>query len=206
MTSVPLFIDLSGKKIVVVGGGNVAQRRIRSLIDTGCSIVVVSPDVTPKISNYHNKGLIIWEKKEFSSSDLEHAFMVIVATNSSTVNHHVISSTPSHVLVNAVEDVSWGDVQFPIHLQRGKLSVAITTNGASPTLAKQIKQNLEVEFDDSYEDYLDFLFEARQLIKQTTMNSEQKRSLLKSIVVTEHYKDREQQKELLDRIRNQTQN
>lgn len=205
MTSVPLFIDLREKKIVVVGGGNVAQRRISSLINTECSIFVVSPEVTPTIRSYHDEGLINWEKRKFSTSDLEDAFMVIVATNSSTVNHHIINSTPSHVLVNAVEDVSQGDVQFPIHLQRGKLSIAISTNGASPTLAKQIKQNLEIEFDDSFDEYLDFLFEARQLIKQTTMNREEKRFFLKSIV-TEHYKDPDKQKELLDRIRKQIQN
>jgi precorrin-2 dehydrogenase/sirohydrochlorin ferrochelatase len=202
MASIPLLIDLKEKKVVVVGGGKVAQRRISTLIETGCSIIVISPEITATIETFYKQKLLQWHKKNFSPNDLIGAFMVIVATNNSSVNKQVIASAPSYSLINAVESVTNGDVQFPIHLKRGKLSISISTNGASPILAKQIKKKLEGEYDERYEDYLDFLSNARQLVKQSSMTGQQKRTILKQIVMDDLL-DIHKQQQLLAWIKQQ---
>ncbi|MCM3730360.1 NAD(P)-binding protein [Fictibacillus nanhaiensis] len=202
MVSIPLMIDLTGKKVVIVGGGKVAQRRIASLLEASVFIVVVSPEVTTAIEELYKQKRIQWKQKKCSPEDLNDAFLIIVATNNQEVNQTVVHSAPKQALVNAAADAELGNVQFPIQLRRGKLSIAISTNGASPILAKKIKKHLEHYFDDSYENYLDFLFEARTLIKQSTLSDQEKRLLLKNITADD-YLNKDHQLHMLTWIKQQ---
>ncbi|MDL4842241.1 NAD(P)-binding protein [Aquibacillus rhizosphaerae] len=197
MTSIPLMVDLKEKRVIVVGGGKVAQRRISTIINTGASIVVISPHITPVINEWYQQDKIEWLEKEFSVGDLDDAFLTIIATNNSTINKMATESAPKQTLINAVEDAELGNTKFPIHLKRGRLSIAISTGGASPILAKKIKHQLNQTYDERYESYLDFLFEARSLIKQTSLPIHKKKELLQKLVSDDFLTYEEQQHELL---------
>lgn len=182
MNLVPVMVDLRNQKIIVIGGGKIAQRRINTLMDHNAIIEVISPKATEAIQTLSKTGQIEWKEKGFEEADLVDAFLIIVATNNSRVNQLVIESAPKHALINAVEDAKQGNVQFPIYFERGKLSIAISTNGSSPTLATKIKNDLENQYDDRYEAYMDFLFKARQLVKDANLVTNVKKELLQALI------------------------
>ncbi|WP_185960095.1 NAD(P)-binding protein [Planococcus soli] len=182
MTVIPIMIDLEDKKVVVVGGGKIAKRKLDVLLDSGAELIVVSPTVTKEINLWAEEEKIIWKQKEFEPQDAEEAFMLVIATDSPTVNAAARKAAPSNCLVNASGEAESGNVHFPAHFKRGKLSIAVATAGASPMLAKKIKQELQMQFDESYEQYLEFLYSARQLLKQTGLPRSAKEEYLRNFL------------------------
>ncbi|MFC4024319.1 NAD(P)-binding protein [Oceanobacillus longus] len=182
MTAVPLMIELREQNVVIVGGGHVAERRIHSLLQGGASITVISPVIEEGIRFHWEKGNLKWKKKYFESHDVDGAFLIVVATNDSMVNESVIEASPPNSLINAVAEADKGNVEFPAFFRRGKLTIGISTNGASPQLSTKIKRDLQTVYSEKYEDYLDFLFESRQLIKKSTFDKMHQKLLLKELL------------------------
>ncbi|WP_186580546.1 NAD(P)-binding protein [Aquibacillus kalidii] len=199
MSIIPLMIDMKDKKVVVVGGGKVAERRVSSLLDMKCNIFVISPAITDRLQSYHNKKLIQWKEKYFSKSDLDEAFLTIAATNDTAVNKEVSISIPPNSLINTVDSAEQGNVQFPIQVKRGKLSIAVSTNGASPTLAKKIQQELAKQYDTQYEGYVDFLYKARVQVKKSNLPPKERQQILKELVSNSEYKHPLKQMEWLNK-------
>lgn len=182
MAVIPLMIDLHEKKVVIVGGGHVARRRLTSLLESEAELTVISPEILPEIADLYKKGKVIWKNKKVSIEDLAEAFLIIIATNDSEVNETVRKNAPVNCLINASTDAQSGNVHFPSHLKRGKLSIAVSTNGASPMLASKVKSELSTLYDAHYEQYVDFLFEARTLIKKSKLSKEKKESYLREFL------------------------
>lgn len=181
----PVILRLEGKLVVVVGGGKVAERKVTGLLDTGAKIAVVSPEATEGIQRLNHDGRIVWEQKSFAPSDVTDAFLIFVATNNREINQLIRKSAGAHQLVTLADDPDGSDFHVPAHVQRGHLSIAISTGGASPTLASQIREQLEQQFDDSYESYLDFLASKRKWILKEVEEVSLKKKLLKTIVSSE---------------------
>nr|WP_010649749.1 NAD(P)-dependent oxidoreductase [Oceanobacillus massiliensis] len=126
------------------------------------------------------------------TSDLADAFLIIVATSDPIVNQEVIQKAPSSALINAAAEADKGNVAFPSTFRRGKLNISISTNGASPQLAVKIRRQLESLYDEKYEDYVDFLYECRKLVKLTSLDKLHQRLLLKELL-SEGFLDKHQQ-------------
>jgi precorrin-2 dehydrogenase/sirohydrochlorin ferrochelatase len=184
-SSYPVVLRLEGKKVVIVGGGKVAERKVTGLLGTGAEVIVVSPEVTDGIERLEREGSIDWKQKSFSDSDINDAFMIFAATNNKELNQLIRSSAGAHQLVTIADDPAGSNFHVPAHFQRGRLSIAVSTEGASPTLASKIREQLEEQFDDSYTGYLEFLSSKRKWILKEVENSSLKRKLLKAIVSTE---------------------
>lgn len=197
MTITPLMVELSYKNVVIVGGGPVAERRIHSLLESGAFLTVVSPKIEDGIRSLWEDGLLDWRQKYFEAKDLDKAFLIIVATNVSEVNQSVIQASPPNCLVSASADASQGNVQFPAHFKQGKLSISISTNGASPLLSVKLKKQFHTTFDKRYGEYVDFLYESRQLIKHSSLSEIKQRQLLKDLLC-EEYLNKDKQCKLLD--------
>ncbi|MCM2536150.1 NAD(P)-binding protein [Neobacillus pocheonensis] len=178
----PIMLRLEGKIVVVVGGGKVAERKVAGLLGKGARVHVISPEVTEELRRLVSEGMIVWLQKSFSENDMKEAFMIFAATNDEELNRLVKNSASEHQLVTVADDPEGSDFHVPSHLQRGRLSIAISTGGASPTLAGKIRKQLEEQFDDSYEAYLEFLFKTRQWILKEVGDSSLKRKLLTAIV------------------------
>ncbi|MBT2696077.1 NAD(P)-binding protein [Bacillus sp. ISL-40] len=181
----PVILRLEGKTVVIVGGGKVAERKVTGLLGTGAEIVIVSPEATDEIQGLHREGKIVWKQKPFSDGDIKDAFMIFAATNNLEKNQLIRSSAAPHQLVTIADDPDRSNFHVPAHFQRGLLSIAVSTGGASPTLASKIREQLEEQFDDSYEGYLEFLFSKRRWILKEVENASLKRKLLKTIVSSE---------------------
>ena len=184
--SMPLMIDLTNKNVVIVGGGTVASRRAQTLSQYVEHMTVISPTITEKLQNMVDKGVVIWKEKEFEPSDIVDAYLVIAATNEPCVNEAVKQALPEHTLFNNVGDASNGNVVFPSALHRDKLTISVSTNGASPKLTKSIMAELEALYPPSYSSYIDFLYTCRQKIKLLDITYNEKQQLLSQIVSQEY--------------------
>ncbi|TWD95669.1 precorrin-2 dehydrogenase [Neobacillus bataviensis] len=181
-TNYPIMLQLDGKKVVVIGGGKVAERKVRGLLGTGAQVVVISPEATGEIHTLFLDGKIVWEKKFFSEEDLRGAALIFAATDDKDINQSVKSLAEKQQLVTVADDPDISDFHLPAHVQRGRLSIAVSTGGASPTLAKKLRAELEQLFDERYEEYLEFLFTARQWILKEVKDPALKRKLLTAMV------------------------
>ncbi|WML57977.1 NAD(P)-binding protein [Neobacillus sp. PS2-9] len=193
-TNYPIMLRLNGKKTVVVGGGKVAERKVKGLLGTGALVSVVSPELTDELLRLARDGDIVWLDKTFSKDDIQDAFLVFAATNDEGVNQFVRSVAKDHQLVMVVDDPEDSDFHVPAQVQRGRLSITVSTGGASPILAGKIREQLEQQFDEQYSDYLEFLFSKRQWILKEVKDSSLKKKLLTAIVSEEFLKseDREE--------------
>ena len=139
MNHMPLMIDLSQKSIVI-GGGKVATKRASTLIEYCADVHIVSPTISTTLKELLDNENITWSQKEFEPQDVEHADLVVIATNNNDVNTKVLESVPHHALCNHASKAQVGNVTIPSILKRGKLSISVSTNGASPKLNKKLFQ------------------------------------------------------------------
>ncbi|MCP3028321.1 NAD(P)-binding protein [Halobacillus sp. A5] len=202
MSVVPLMVDFTDKKVVVVGGGPIAERRVHTLIEGEADIEVISPDVTEGLFSLNAAKKIRWQQKYFSPEDAVDAFLIVAASNDTSTNQAVINASPSNALINCVQEAEEGNVQFPTHCKRGRLSISVSTQGASPILASQIKNDLEDKYDEGYEQYVDFLYEARQLIKQTSLSPNERKVILRRLV-EEDFFNKDKQVHMLHHLQSQ---
>ncbi|HDE6135273.1 NAD(P)-binding protein [Staphylococcus aureus] len=184
--NMPLMIDLTNKNVVIVGGGVVASRRAQTLNQYVEHMTVISPTITEKLQNMVDNGVVIWKEKEFEPSDIVDAYLVIAATNEPRVNEAVKQALPEHALFNNVGDASNGNVVFPSALHRDKLTISVSTDGASPKLTKSIMAEFEALYPPSYSSYIDFLYTCRQKIKVLDITYNEKQQLLSQIVSQEY--------------------
>ncbi|KKI90970.1 hypothetical protein WQ54_01195 [Bacillus sp. SA1-12] len=166
---IPLHIDVKGKQVLIVGGGNIAFRRLLLFLHEGASITVVSPEVLPEIEEHANQNKLQWIKKKVEQSDLEQAFMIIAATNDPLVNEWIAEQAGVNQLVNVVSNADKGNVIVPKSVKKGRLTLSVSTNGASPKLAKQICEQLSDQFDDQFIKELDQMYERRKDTKQNRL-------------------------------------
>jgi len=143
----PAFLDLRGRRCLVVGGGAVAERKTRDLLACGASVVVVSPAVTPGLAELARAQLISHRVRRFRRWDTRGCAVVIAATGDPAVDAAVaVEARRRHGLVNVVDDPARCDFIVPSVLRRGQLQVAVSTGGRSPALARDIRRRLEPLF------------------------------------------------------------
>ena len=158
----PIMLNLSGKKVVIIGGGTVAARKILTLLEANAEITVISPELHEKVIPAFDDHLFIWKQKYFEPADLANAFLIIAATNQEAVNLQVYENTSNQQLINVVDRPDLSSFIVPASFRRGKLAVAVSTSGAMPGLSRKIKQELATQYDETYEDYINFLEQSRQ--------------------------------------------
>ncbi|RIN17693.1 NAD(P)-binding protein [Mammaliicoccus vitulinus] len=194
MAYVPLNIDLTNKQIKVIGGGKIAERRVKALLNSDATIHIISPDLTDNLYQLYLDEKIIWYKKSFESKDLDNAELIISATNQEEVNDVIKKSAPIHSLINMVGDAQGGNVIFPGTLKRGKLQISVTSTGASPKLVSNILNDLDKQYPIDYAEYVDFLYECRIIIKSLDLEKAKKNQLLESILSDQYFDEDEQEK------------
>lgn len=188
-------LRISGREAVVIGGGRIAFRKVQGLLDADARVTVVSPELTDGLVRLAETGEISWRPKHFSSEDLEGALLIIAATNNRQTNLAVKKHASANQLVNLADDFEESDFQVPSVVKRGKLTIAVSTSGASPILAKKICGQLEQLFDERYESHLEFLASSRKEIKASVKDDTVKRKILREIaeesfLVSEHREER----------------
>jgi len=163
---IPLHIDVKGKKVIVVGGGKIAYRRLCLFLAEGANITVISPNVVSEIEELFHLGKITWLEKKIELEDLKNAFFIIAATNDANINEWIAANIEENQLINIVSNAKLGNVTVPKTVKKGKLILSVSTSGASPKLSKEISEKLIEQFEDDFIDELDKLYVERELNKK----------------------------------------
>lgn len=176
----PVFLNLKGKKIVVVGGGKVAERKVLALLKAGAIITVVSPEITERIKKEKLEGRIKHVSRQYRKGDTKKALLVIAATDTQEINRKV--SEDSLCLVNVVDTPSLCNFIVPSVLQQGHLTIAVSTGGVSPTLSKSIRKELEKLYGSEFAEYLRLLGKIRSRAMKSISDKQKRTAFLKSLV------------------------
>lgn len=153
----PLALDLKGRRVVVVGGGRVAERKIRKLLEAEAKIKVVSPEISPSLMRLASRDKIIWVSRFVRSRDLRSAALVIAATSDAAINRSVSRwARKEGAWVNVVDNPALSDFISLAILRRPKALIGVYSNGRDPVLSRDLKNFLEENWDDflSYRDRL----------------------------------------------------
>jgi len=165
-TGYPAILLLEGRLAVVIGGGQVAERKVRTLLDAGAKVRVVSSEVTKGIRRRADSGDIELVERRYERGDLAGSAAAVAATDDEEVNRGVFAeATEAGIPVNVVDNVSLCTFIAPSIIRRGDLVVAISTGGAAPALAVRIRERLEREFGEEYARFLTLMAELREQIK-----------------------------------------
>jgi len=168
---------------MVVGGGRVAERKVKALIESGAKITVVSPKLTTYLQQIKDKGTIKHVDREYKDGDVEGMFLVISAADNEDVNQRVSDQCfAKGILVNVVDDPPKCNFFVPAVLRRGDLTIAISTRGKSPMLAACIRGQLEKQYGSEYAELLKLLGDIRQELKQSVPDIKLRRRILERIV------------------------
>lgn len=179
----PIFVELAGKTVLVVGGGGIAQRKVESLLGFGASISLVSKSLTSKLHKLVEEKKVSYLGEKFREEYLEGAALVIAATNDRQLNHKISESARKrHLLVNAVDQPLDCNFIFPSIVNRGGLLIAISTSGKSPALAKKIRKELEAQFGNEYATFLVLMGRLRKEILSKELSQEENSRIFHKII------------------------
>ena len=191
----PLTVRVDKKRVVVIGGGKVAGFKIVPLLKQGADIIVISTELDANLVKLVEEKQIRWYQREYEKSDIDDAFLVVAATSDSVLNEQIAEDASANQLINVITNPESGNVHFPAAIHRGLLNVAVSTGGASPKLAKKIRDDIANKYDENYESYLDFLYEVRIKVKELQVEKRQKNILLQEVLKS-IYVQNEQKREI----------
>ncbi len=156
------FLRLEGRRCAVVGGGEVALRKVESLLEAGADVVAIAPALCQGIEEMHRQARIEVERGPYRPEVLDGAFLAIAATNDQEANRQVAADARERrVLVNVVDDPQHCDFIVPSVVQQGDLMLAISTGGRSPAMARWMRERLDALIGPEYGELLGIMAEAR---------------------------------------------
>ncbi|MCL6548240.1 MAG: bifunctional precorrin-2 dehydrogenase/sirohydrochlorin ferrochelatase [Alicyclobacillus sp.] len=144
----PAALDVRGRLCVVIGGGRVAERKVKGLLESGARVRVVSPELTPALADCAVRGQLEWVARAYQPGDVEGAWLVFAATDDPAVNRQVQADAErAERWVNVADNLALCSFQVPARVRRGPLLVAISTSGTDPAGARRLRQLLEEHLD-----------------------------------------------------------
>ena len=163
----PVFLNIGGKKCVVVGGGEVALRKVNTLLECDGKVTVVSPKPLPEIAALSEEGAVHLVRRDYEAGDLRGAVIAVASTDVEQINRKVAHQAKKEgVLINVVDDPEQSDYIVPALFRRGDLTVAVSTGGTSPALARKIRTRLEQKIGEEYASLLSLIGEVRSILKR----------------------------------------
>lgn len=161
----PVNLRITNRLCVVVGGGGVALRKVRGLLEGNARVRIISPAVVPELGFLADEQKIEWLRRGYAEGDLHGAFLVFAATNDRMVQDRIMKEAEkTAVLLNSADDSYGSDFHVPAHFRRGKMLVTVSTGGGSPALAKKIREQLEELIGPEFEAVVDLLGMVRQRV------------------------------------------
>ncbi|MDQ2832289.1 MAG: bifunctional precorrin-2 dehydrogenase/sirohydrochlorin ferrochelatase [Acidobacteriota bacterium] len=182
----PIFLKIAARPCIVIGAGNLAESKIESLQAAHARVTVIAPEARPRIADLAAAGEIQWIKRVYAGGDLAGNFLVVAATNQAAVNRAVYQEAlAGNILCNAVDDPPFCDFYFPSVVRRGDLQIAISTAGASPALAQQIRKDINAQLPLDAGDWLTDLGNLRREVTQLEPLNDERKWLLHQLAQRE---------------------
>jgi len=194
------MLNIKNKKIAIIGGGNIAYRKLKKLVDYDANITLIAPNINEEIYKYKDKISII--KDKYKKTYILNSFLVIAATDDKVLNQKISNDCKDeNILFNNISDM-YSDFIVPSSIKRGDLTISISTNGKSPSLAKKIRLEIEGKYNEEYILRLNLLGDIRELVKEKCDDENKKKEILKQIInlSIDDLKERKKLYENKDRI------
>jgi precorrin-2 dehydrogenase/sirohydrochlorin ferrochelatase len=182
MSTLALNISMQGKRAVIIGGGSVALRKLRTLQTAGAAVTIIAMTLCPEIENLKESGVCNVRRGRYSAADLNSAFMAVAATDDPEVNNQVCADARERgILISVADNPTAGDCTFPATLQRGDLEIAVSTGGRCPTFAVDVRDAIAEHIGREYGTILQQLAKEREKLltngSASTYNTQVLRSL-----------------------------
>jgi precorrin-2 dehydrogenase / sirohydrochlorin ferrochelatase len=186
----PVLLDVSRLRVLVVGGGSVALRKVRGVIDAGGAPDVVSPEVAPELNRLIDQRGLRWQRRRFAAGDAHGYRLVFAATDSAEVNAAVTAEADAAgALVNVADDGAGSTFHVPASLRQGEVVVALSTGGASPLLSRRLRERLETVVTPGLGRTAARLAQVRDRVRQRWPESEARRRDAWFTLVTPEFLD-----------------
>jgi precorrin-2 dehydrogenase/sirohydrochlorin ferrochelatase len=177
----PLFLDLQGRQVLVVGGGAVAERKVESLLAAGAVVNLVAPDVTPSLARLTIRA----HRRKFLESDLDGMVLVISATDDRAAQEQIAAAARvRNIPINTVDQPELCDFIVPAIVRKGDVVVAISTSGRSPALAAALRARLESVITDDVARAARILGEVRNEVHSRFENPDRRKQIFEGIVAS----------------------
>lgn len=182
----PIFLRVEGRSCVVIGGGEVAERKVGALLEAGARVAVISPAVTPGLEALAASGRIAHRRRAYRPGDLRGAFLAYAATDDETLHASIArEAEEGGVLLNVVDRPQWCTFIVPATVTRGDLTIAVSTAGGSPALARRLRRDLESALGPEYERALVVLARLRQHLQEHNLSVQERRRILTGLIESE---------------------
>jgi len=174
----PIYLNLRNKRVVVIGGGDVAERKVESLLHTGAEVSVISPDVTARLAELAENQAIQIQRLAYRAGDCAGAALVFTATDDAEVGAAVFrEATDSGALVNTADQPALCDFIMPAVVRRGDISIAVSTGGTSPGLAAQLRNRIAGIIGPEYAQLAELLAQVRPEIRRRIPDVDRRKAL-----------------------------
>ena len=183
----PMFVDIEGRRCLVVGGGPVATEKTEKLLLHGAKVRLVSPEATPELTALIDAGEVDeFHRRPYRPSDLEDCFLVIAATNLDAINRMIWQDAEAlNLLCNVVDVPLLCNFIVPSIVRRGELAIAVSTGGASPVVAKHIRIQLEETYGPEWEALVALLRDVRDELKLRYLDMPSRRDAVERLMETD---------------------
>ena len=186
MLDTPVYIAclrLSGRRCVVVGGGEIGLEKVEGLLACGGEVTLIAPEANAELRELAEEGSIRWERRAYEPADVEGTFIAIAATDDTDVNIGIYEDAERRaMLVNVVDVPPLCNFILPAIVRQGSMAIAISTQGASPALAKRMKREISEQFGPAYAELAVILNEVRGWAKGTLPTYNDRRDFFEEIV------------------------
>ncbi|BCN32173.1 precorrin-2 dehydrogenase/sirohydrochlorin ferrochelatase family protein [Anaeromicropila herbilytica] len=192
MAYFPMFIDVKGTAVAIIGAGDVALRKVKVMLEYEAKITVIAIDVSDEIWKLEKEKKIIVRQKAYDEEDIKDAALVIAATNDTTLNKRISAYCKEHrIPVNVVDVQEECSFIFPAYVKQGPITVGVTSSGASPVISQKIKKMVMNTLPDYYGELADSLGKVREEVqKKIDTEKERKQVFKKLIAIGEERKGR----------------
>lgn len=174
----PIFLKLSGRSVLLVGGGAVAEGKVAGLLAAGAKLTVVAPSATSAIKNLAANGALVWHGRPFMPADLDGVTLLVAAVPRDVAATVYQEARRRNILVNSVDDPGNCDFYYPAVVDRGDFQIAISTAGHSPALAQKVRMQLERQFGPEYGEWVERLGAARRELFASPADPDERKRLL----------------------------
>ena len=182
----PIYLDITNKRCIVVGGGDVAERKVGRLLEFCAHVAVIGKTLTPALETMKKEGRIDHIDADYDEAFIDDAFLVIGATDRDDVNEKISrDGKEKGILVNIVDDPDKCDFILPSLLRQGDLLIAISTGGKSPALAKKLRHELEKLYGPEYQILLKVMGNLREELMMKGHSSDENKRLFESVVYSD---------------------
>jgi len=179
----PIYLDIKDRDCLVVGGGSVGTRKVKTVLECGANVTVVSLAATEKLHQLSNNGEIKLEERPFQTTDLDDRFLVIGCTDNQELNVNIHAEAERRgLLCNIADRPKVCNFILPSIVNRGDLIIAISTSGKSPAFAKKLRKHLEKEFGNEYAKFLNLMGAIRQKLLNQDNEPEAHKHLFEQLI------------------------